>query len=176
MWYAPVVDILTELRDLPRRYLLPDGGFDFALAARDLGIGTEADWGRFLLMLYRLDVAVAAKVNDRILYFLLGEKLKGKLPVLETPPGNPTAWDAADDFCERCPGSELIETVPGQPFPACGNPDRIERWESCPKYRENLRAAELATPLTDARAAADEKITAFEAAVGRLIDDARRPS
>jgi hypothetical protein len=174
------VDLLTRMRDLPRRYLLADGGFDFALLARDMGIETDAQWGSLLLTLYRLDLTVADRVNRRLLYFLIGRELKGILPPFEAPPAEETAWRAADAHCEGCPGSELVETIPGVPFPRCGNPDRIERWESCLKYRENLRSAPpAAAPPAEhvaghAEVASD--IEAFEASVDRLIAEARRPS
>ena len=174
------MDFLRQLRDLPRRYLLPDGGIDYALAMRDLGIETEEDQKNFLLQLYRLDATVNHHVNARVLYFLLGEKVKGKLPVLEVPPAQPLAWIWADGSCERCPGSEVVEHLPGVRLPLCGNPSRIERWESCMKYRENLRAAaaridaddpQVAAEAREAAEAACRSIDEFERAADRLIAD-----
>jgi hypothetical protein len=172
------VDFLTKLRDLPRRYLAPGGDLDFGLVARDIGIETEEDLKNFLLQLYRLDVGVASRVNSRMLYFLLGEKVKGKLPVLEVPPDNEFAWAKADACCGACPGSEPHEPMHGVRLPMCGNDNRIDRWESCMKYRENLRAADervtagdesLVREIEEARERRREQVTEFERATDRLI-------
>lgn len=177
------MDFLTQLRDLPRRYLREDGGIDYGLVALDVGIGSDEELKNFLLQLYRLDLTVAHHVNARLLYFLLGEKVKGKLPVLEVPPESPLAWDHADGACERCPGSEMHEPLPGHRLPLCQNPGRIDRWESCAKYRENLRKAEsrmttgdptIIEEIRQAHKAQLDRIDAFERATDRMIQNLSR--
>ena len=166
------MDFLTSLRDLPRRQMRADGEVDYARVAEDLGISTEAQLQNFLLQLYRLDATVNHYVNARLLYFFFGARLKGKLPVLEVPPGREGPWRAADAFCEGCPGSGEHEPVPGVVWPLCGSSTRIEKWESCMKYRENLREAEAAgVPEPDTGGEARSKIDEFERTLDTLLTE-----
>lgn len=158
---------------------------NYELIAQDIGIETEEDLKNFLLQLYRLDIGVADRVNSRMLAFMLGEKLKGKLPVLEVPPAHAVAWTLADKACGSCPGSELAEPFEGmgQKLPLCLCETKIEKWEGCLKFRENLRAAgarvdagdeTLLAELVDLQQQIRVGVDEFERATDLLIAEVNR--
>lgn len=134
--------LLREIRDLPRRYLKPGGVLNAPLLRLDLGLGTEEALKDALLALYRLDVAIAHRIDERFVRAILARLVGDPLPTVEVPPDAELAWFAGEAYCASCPGSEERPVYEGGPvLPLCHARERIERWEGCQKFRENLRVA-----------------------------------
>lgn len=162
--------LIAEIRSFPRRYLKPNGRLDSARMRLDLGILSDDDLKDALLALYRLDLGVAHRVDERLARALLAKLAGQPVPVTLVPPEEESRWLRAEIECEGCPGSEQALAFEGGPVLArCLCETRLERWEGgCPRFRGNLLAASDATePEVDA--ASISKVDAFEAEVDVLF-------
>lgn len=103
-----------------------------------LGIDTGEGLGAVLRYLYFTEPTLNYRINVSLLRLAI-DQANGKvhLPVLP-PDYHESTWMAADNGCEHCPGSIVIEHLPGFHAPQCLNFNRAEKYEDCLKYREAL--------------------------------------
>lgn len=172
--------LIAEIRSFPRRYLKPNGRLDSARMRLDLGILSDDDLKDTLLALYRLDLGVAHRVDERLARALLAKLAGQPVPVTLVPPEEESRWLRAEIECDGCPGSEPTPAFEGGPVLArCLCETRLERWEGgCPRFRGSLFAtAELPNGpyrtldgaiVDDASIA---KVESFEAEVDAMIAD-----
>jgi hypothetical protein len=162
--------LLSEIRALPRRYLRPDGRLDSARMRLDLGILSDGDLKDALLALYRLDLGVAHRVNERLARALVARLVGASVPVTLVPPEEESVWLRAEMACDECPGSQTAPVFGGGPeLPLCLSRSRLERWESCMQFRERLAQPVDRTPAEPAVDLAPD-VDAFE----RSVDEAAK--
>lgn len=136
--------LLTEIRSFPRRYILPSGRLDSVRMRIDLGILSDDDLKSALLALYRLDVGVAHRVDERLARALVAQLTGAPLPVTRVPPEEESRWLAAEGRCEACPGSQTAPVFEGGPtMPLCLAVSRLDRWETCMQFSEGLMTSTL---------------------------------
>lgn len=155
---------------ISREYVLPDATIDWDKVYADLGIN-ETNLPTLLVKLVSTNLDVAAAVQRAVLSFAFGKAADPThLSVLDSAPVDEMSWIFADHMCETCPGSQSFEFLPGKSLPMCASTERLEKWNSCLKYRENLIDAKAV--LTDAeRQDIYQKLdTLMEAALGTYSD------
>jgi len=136
---------LQEHQKVPQPAEIPQDFIDghklnFDRIEEVLGVNTGENLGELLRYLYFTEPELNYRINVSILRVAIQiANDKVHLPVVP-PDYHESAWMAADNECERCPGSIVIEHFPGVFGPQCLNHNRAEKYEDCLKYRENLEA------------------------------------
>jgi hypothetical protein len=107
-----------------------------------LGVTSTEDLQSILLFLYVADTEVNHLVNRKLVRAYMDRQTGRKSLPMVPPHHSEYSWFKADEFCKKCPGSELHEYGPGLFLPKCMNFGRPDKYATCIKYRENMDKAE----------------------------------